>query len=106
MQSEFSVRILPSVDGTAQIRVAGEVDICVAAPLGDALVRAVTSRGVRRVVVDLGAVTFLDASGIGVLLGAHGLASGRGCRLQVRGARGFILDVQRLSGAVPALTGT
>ena len=47
----------------------GEIDICTAPRLREAVTRAI-DEGVRAVVIDLSAVTFIDAAGLGVIVWA------------------------------------
>ncbi|MFJ4621145.1 STAS domain-containing protein [Streptomyces sp. NPDC088812] len=58
------------VDEVAVVTVTGEVDHDTAGPLRRALTPADGAVG-PRTVVDLGGVTFLDSSGINVLIAAH-----------------------------------
>ena len=65
---DFHIRIL-SVDGRSIVHVSGELDAYTAARLRDSLA-GLTSAGARHVVVDLAAVSFMGASGLGVLVAA------------------------------------
>jgi anti-sigma B factor antagonist len=56
-------------DGFALVAPSGEVDLATARGLGDVL-RDETQDGVGHVVVDLSEVTYLDSTGLGVLLSA------------------------------------
>lgn len=51
------------------MRIAGEIDVATAPRVRDELT-AVLDAGARRVILDLGAVDFVDSSGLGVLVGA------------------------------------
>ena len=55
-------------DGVAVVTVSGEVDVYTAAKLRAALDEEIAA-GRNRLVVDLDAVTFLDSTGLGVLVG-------------------------------------
>jgi anti-sigma B factor antagonist len=62
----------------AQLRVSGELDIATAAQLDDALA-ALLGDGHRYLRLDLSELTFMDVSGLRVLLRVHrALAAGRG----------------------------
>ena len=56
-------------DGWAVLAVGGEVDVATAPRLREKLIELVNG-GRHRIVVDLGAVEFLDSTGLGVLVGA------------------------------------
>ena len=78
---ELAVDIRP--DG-AVVRLAGRLDLASAAEVKQRLTRAIVE-GHRRLVVDLGEVTFIDSSGLGVLIGA--LKAARLARGDLRIAR-------------------
>jgi anti-sigma B factor antagonist len=61
-------------DGTALVTVAGELDIGTADHLRTQLAELRTQGDIERLVVDLSDVTFIDSSGMGVLVGAQRLA--------------------------------
>ena len=56
-------------DGWAVLAVGGEIDVATAPRLREQLI-ALVNDGHHRIVVDLGAVDFLDSTGLGVLVGA------------------------------------
>jgi len=58
--------------GCAVVVATGEIDLYTAPALRDALIRAGESSS--RIVIDLSDVTFLDSTGLGVMLGAFGRA--------------------------------
>jgi anti-sigma B factor antagonist len=55
-------------DGTATVSVRGEVDVYTAPQLRERLY-AVVADGVGQVVLDLSAMTFIDSTGLGVIVG-------------------------------------
>ena len=59
-----------SRDGATVVEVAGELDLHSAPQLRAELTRAIESSAPPRVIVDLSGVTFLDSTGVGVLVGA------------------------------------
>lgn len=84
-----------------------EVDIATA-PLLDMLLSQAVALEPRRVVVDLGELTFIDHHGVVMLTAAHATLKGRGASLVVvNPSRAFLRvawsmggDAARLSGAV------
>ena len=84
-------------DGRAVVHVTGELDVVSAAPLRRELVR-LAEADVGHVLVDLTEVTFIDSTGMGVLIGAlKRFRSAGGClELVVRDAR--VLRVLRIAG--------
>ena len=71
------IPILPVVSVT----ISGEIDIATSPAMGDALA---AGRGPAHLEVNMSAVTFMDASGIGVLLAARQRAVDGGGSLTVR----------------------
>ncbi len=65
---DFHIRML-STDGRTVVHVRGELDAYTAARLRDSL-DGLISAGARQIVVDLADVSFMGASGLGVLVGA------------------------------------
>lgn len=57
------------VSGVAVVSVSGEVDVATCRLLRGALLRVVTDEKYRGLVVNLAGVTFIDSTGIGVLVG-------------------------------------
>jgi anti-sigma B factor antagonist len=56
-------------DGTAVVVISGEVDVYTAPQLRDCL-RRIDADDADRVVLDLSAMTFIDSTGLGVIVGA------------------------------------
>ena len=71
----------------------------------DAITHAVVADQVSLVRIDLSEVTFLDSSGIALLLKGRRDAEERGLRYQVFGARGAALQVLELTGVWAHLAG-
>ena len=65
---DFHIRVLSS-DGRSIVHVSGELDAYTATRLRDSLAGLI-SVGARHIVVDLADVSFMGASGLGVLVGA------------------------------------
>ena len=83
-------------DGRAVVAVAGEVDFYSV----DALRRAVDlgTEQLTDLVLDLSEMTFMDSAGLGEIVRAYKLVSGRGGRLAVVCSDRIILRVFRVSG--------
>lgn len=84
-------------DGYAIITVVGEVDATTGFHLRDPLHELVSRRFLHHV-VDLRKVTFLDSTGLGILVGDHKRLRDRGGSLQVVCAPGLVSRVFRLTG--------
>jgi anti-anti-sigma factor len=94
------VEIHTSVDPdnrVALVRVGGEIDVATAPLLQEALLAQIECR--MRTVADLADVTFMDASGVGMLISADRLARQRGVRLTVTHPTGLVARVLRLTRA-------
>jgi anti-anti-sigma factor len=82
MTDDFRASIVVDAGcGESVVRVEGDLDLATAGELWAAVEQAVADGG--RLVFDLSRVTFIDSSGLGVLIRAHQLLDGRG-RLVVR----------------------
>jgi anti-sigma B factor antagonist len=73
---DFGLRDEPVDDQTQVVQPHGEIDVLTAPTLGRRLLKLV-DEGKTRLIVDLSRVTFMDSTGIGVLLNALRRASGR-----------------------------
>lgn len=106
MAYDFDLRVeMPSGD-TARVVVSGEIDMAVTAALSASVLGVLRADGVRLVEVELSAVGFIDACGVGALLAARNDARGQGKSLVVRGARGMPRRVLEMTGVLGVLAGT
>lgn len=64
-------------DGLALVKAVGEIDVASAETLAEAVSRALDT-GKPRVLVDFAEVTFIDSTGLGVLVKSHRSAAERG----------------------------
>ncbi|MEU1037861.1 STAS domain-containing protein [Streptomyces sp. NPDC005551] len=85
------------VDGIQVVALHGEVDHDVQDVFSRALL-AGEDRAPLRTVVDLSGVTFMDSSGINVIVAAHRRAAGARGWLRIAGAQGFVLRVLQIVG--------
>ena len=86
-----------------RLLVRGDVDLVSHDQLREALNIALDATGRRPIEVDLSGVTFLDAAGVGLLIGAYKAALRRRLTLRVAGASGIVLRVLEMTGAAPLL---
>ncbi len=85
--------------GSVVVEVTGEVDAYTAPALEVCLQSQARQRGLRVLVVDLSAVTFLGPAGVAVLARAHRRCLARGAWLAVRtGRRRHVLRLLQLAG--------
>ena len=74
----------------------GEYDLVGKNDLREALLKACEAE--RLVLVDLGDVTFIDSSGVGIIVGAHKRCTSEGKQLLLVNVRGAPLRVLRMLG--------
>src|SRR5215470_12414600 len=94
------VQIRPRADGTLQITLAGDIDYTNSGGVVSAIKAAVTEPGLATIQVDLAAVTFLDSSGIGVLIITNQLADSLGAAYTVVRPGRNVFEQLRLTGLV------
>jgi anti-anti-sigma factor len=86
----------------AVVVVAGEIDVSTVPKLRQTLARAMAPPR-EEVVVDLAAVEFIDASGVGVLVGAAGEAAREGVKFRLHAPSPSVqrvLDLAQLDGTL------
>jgi len=81
----------------ARVSAAGEIDSSTAPQLRERL-DAVLDSGVAELVVDLGAVTFLDSAGLCVLAAAHRRAADQAVRLRVLASHRAVIRPLEITG--------
>ncbi|WP_142268719.1 STAS domain-containing protein [Streptomyces sp. NBC_00080] len=99
----FSV-VHRTVGDVRVVVVRGEIDHDVKNVLGHALLPEGGAAAPSRIVVDLGGVTFMDSSGINVLVAAHQAVSGTEGWLRIAAAQNPVLHVLRLVGIDDLIT--
>ncbi len=82
----------------ATVTIAGELDHCAAPQIRRQLDEILNDPCVTRLVLDLENLTFMDSSGIGVLLGRLRILQARGGTMSVRGMKPAVEKLFRLSG--------
>jgi anti-anti-sigma factor len=93
---QLSVRCL-HVDDRAVIKIAGEVDIATAPQFRAAIEQAIDGR--RHLEVDLRDTTFMDGSGLAILLAAHQELGGHPEAVVIRSPTGAVRRLLDASGA-------
>jgi anti-sigma B factor antagonist len=77
----FSIALAAAADGSVRVEVTGELDLSTSPQLGEALGREFDAG--RSVVLDLSDVTFIDSTGLNVLVAALRSCEQNGCRLEL-----------------------
>jgi stage II sporulation protein AA (anti-sigma F factor antagonist) len=84
---------------TATFYLAGELDHAASAQVRDALDQVITeNRGVRHLVLDMNRLSFMDSSGIGVILGRYKRVAQRGGDVAVRNTAPAVDRILSMSG--------
>ena len=82
----------------ARVALAGEVDMLTVPELVMTLHKLLADDQLRLLDLDLAELTFLDASGISTIVGAHQAAARAGCRLRLLRPRAHIRHLLELTG--------
>jgi anti-anti-sigma factor len=90
--------------GTARLAVAGEIDLSNSDLLHVRLLNVLSMLHPRHIEVDLAEVTFLDCSGLTVLVVAGQAAARIGCRLRITDPQPAVRRVLDLTGLLDVLT--
>lgn len=93
MQSSFQV-----TDDILVVTVTGELDHHFAAGLREEIDEAMDAFHCRNLVMDLEKVTFMDSSGIGVVLGRYNRISKRSGRLIITGCSEYVEKILYMAG--------
>ena len=91
--------------GLVTLTLAGELDLGSADALHVSITETVKAPEVDAVLLDLGGLTFLDSTGIGVLVAGWRMAGESGKRLRVDNAHGMTREVLRVTGVWSSLSG-
>lgn len=87
-----------SENGTAIVMLSGEIDHHTARELRAEIDRFVITMQPDRLTMDFTGITFMDSSGIGLIIGRYKLMKECGGQLEIRGAQPYIRRVLKLSG--------
>ena len=83
---------------TLVVRVDGELDHHVAARIRESVDRELNRTGAINVAFDFSNVTFMDSSGIGVIMGRHKITKALGGRVIIYGASDAVRRLIMMSG--------
>lgn len=92
------MRISSEGTETVVVAVAGEVDLGTAPSLEEAVTTAVSTAGAHAVRIDLTEVSFMDSTGLRVLLTGRQAAEQRGIAFTVANPQPHLLKVMRVTG--------
>ena len=90
--------------GTVRVAVAGEIDLSNSDLLNVRLLNILSTLHPHRIEVDLAGVTFLDCSGLTVLVSLGQAATHTGCRLRITNPQPLVRRLLDLTGLLDALT--
>ena len=83
---------------TVTVQLEGELDHCSADRVRASLDALIAEPSIRRLVIDIRKLTFMDSSGIGVIIGRYRTLSRRKGSVAVRGASPAIDRIFQMSG--------
>lgn len=89
---------ITSENGTAVAVLNGEIDHHTARSLRSEIDRFVITMQPERLAMDFTGITFMDSSGIGLIIGRYKLMKEWGGQLEIRGTHPYIRRVLKLSG--------
>lgn len=84
--------------GVLIVRITGEVDMHVVDEFRETVDHALETSGVRYLLLDLKGVTFIDSSGLGVILGRYKKLAARGGKMLAIGVRPQVRRLFEFSG--------
>ena len=84
--------------GTVEVSLEGELDHHSAAGVRQELDTLIADPKVKRLVLDLSGLMFMDSSGIGVVIGRYKEMSRRGGSVAVRAAKGHVDRIFEMAG--------
>ena len=70
----------------------------------EAAIRKLIDNGVRKIIVDIAGLNYIDSAGIGMLVSCHGHMGHQGGRLRIAGAQGLVresFDIVHIGLIVP-----
>lgn len=89
---------LESIGTTLVVKVSGEIDHHTAPELKDEIDREINLRNIVNLVLDFDGVTFMDSSGIGVLIGRYKQIQSRGGKTMIIRVKPQVDKILEISG--------
>jgi anti-anti-sigma factor len=89
---------------TVRVTVVGEIDLATASELHAGLRCALSRQAPDLLDVDLGGVTFMDCTGLGVLVAVRNAAIRSGCQLRVTNPQPIVRRILELTGLLGVFT--
>lgn len=86
------------VKDTVTVQLEGELDHCSADRVRASLEALIADQNIKRLVIDLKKLTFMDSSGIGVIIGRYRTLSRRNGSVAVRGPSAAVDRIFQMSG--------
>lgn len=98
-EGDFGVELdLKQVRNTLFVRIAGEMDMMVADKLRSAIDRRLETNRISNLVINLEKVTFIDSSGLGVIIGRYKKMADLHGKMFIVGARPSVHKILIFSG--------
>lgn len=91
--------------GTVWVALSGEIDLSTADVLRTGLLAVLPAQHPGRVEIDFAGVTFLDCSGLGVLVVVNKVAARTGCQMRIINVQPIVRRILEVSGLLDVLTG-
>lgn len=85
-------------DDTVIIKLSGELDHHMTSGIRNQADEAIKSRSPSTVILDFSDITFMDSSGIGLVMGRYRLLQNTGGKIVIRGASSSIMSVMKMAG--------
>jgi anti-sigma B factor antagonist len=95
-QEQLTIEVVPD-DGIVTVRLSGEVDLATSPALREAVMEALGTPA-STVCLDLTSVSFLDSTGLGVLVAMQRRAKGEGGSVRLVGPTGMVLRALQITG--------
>ena len=85
-------------EDTLSVILPSEIDHHAAKPIRERMDTKLFEYSPKVLIMDFSAVSFMDSSGIGLILGRAELCEELGCRIRLKGLSGALMKIIRLSG--------